>query len=86
MVTVTFDVTTRGRARVQESRVDPQEFTDMASVVEREVRRRIYRPAIADGDTTESDPQVFTHQFQFSRSEWEEMREQAAEQTAANGS
>ncbi len=86
VVTVTFDVTTRGRARVQESRVDPQEFTDMASVVEREVRRRIYRPAIADGDTTESDPQVFTHQFQFSRSEWEEMREQAAEQTAANGS
>jgi hypothetical protein len=56
----------------------------MERVVEREVRRRIYRPAIIEGDTMESEPQVFTHEFQYSRSEWEEMREQAAEQTAAN--
>ena len=86
VVTVTFDVTTRGRARVYESQVDPPEFTDMENVVEREIRRRVYRPMIVDGDTRESDQQVFTHEFQFSRSEWEEMREQAqeAEQTAAN--
>jgi tetratricopeptide (TPR) repeat protein len=84
VVTVTFDVTTRGRARIEETRVDPPEFTDMARVVEREVRRRIYRPAIVDGDTRESGPQVFTHEFQYSRSEWEEMREQETEQTAAN--
>jgi len=84
VVTVNFDVTTRGRPRVLESRVEPPQFTDMERVVEREIRRRIYRPAIVDGDITESEPQVFTHEFQYSRSEWEEMREQEAEQTAAN--
>jgi tetratricopeptide (TPR) repeat protein len=84
VVTVSFDVTTRGRARVRESQVEPPEFADMAHLVEREVRRRIYRPAIVEGDITESEPQVFTHEFKYSRSEWEAMREQASAQTAAN--
>jgi hypothetical protein len=55
-------------------------------MVEREVRRRVYRPAIIDGHTMVSEPQVFTHEFRYSRSELEAMREPASdtEQTAAS--
>ena len=73
-VTVIYDVTRRGRSRILEIKTDPEEFTDIANMVEREVRRRVYRPAIVDGATRESDPQVFTHEFSYSRSELEEMR------------
>ena len=55
-------------------------------MVEREVRRRIYRPKIVDGETRESEPQIFTHEFNYTRSEFEALRkpQSNAEQTAAN--
>lgn len=84
-VSVIFDVTSRGRARIEEIRIEPAEFTDIGNMVEREVRRRVYRPAIVDGDTANSSRQIFKHEFSYSRSELEELREAAtqAEQTAA---
>ena len=85
VVTVIFDVTRRGRPRILEIRTEPAEFSDIQNMVEREVRRRVYRPAIVDGVTRESDPLVFTHEFSYSRSELERMRGSSsdAEQTAA---
>jgi hypothetical protein len=55
-------------------------------MVEREVRRRVYRPMIVDGDTRVSEPQIFTHEFDYTRSELEALRtpQSDAEQTAAN--
>jgi tetratricopeptide (TPR) repeat protein len=84
-VTVIYDVTSRGRARIHEIRTEPAEFTDIENMVEREVRRRVYRPAIVDGDTAVSSRQVFRHEFSYSRSELEELRGPSAgtEQTVA---
>jgi len=85
VVTVIYDVSTRGRARIEEVRTDPAEFSDIEKMVEREVRRRVYRPVIVNGDAVESGPQAFTHEFRYSTSELEAMLKPAsdAEQTAA---
>ena len=85
VVTVIYDVTSRGRARIQEVKTEPAEFTDIENMVEREVKRRVYRPAIVDGDTAVSSRQIFKHQFNYSRSELDAMREPSSdtEQTAA---
>ena len=85
VVTIIYDVTQRGRARIKEAKTTPAEFTDIQNMVEREVRRRVYRPMIVDGNTRESEPQIFTHEFNYTRSELEAMREPQpqAEQTAA---
>ena len=86
VVTIIYDVTQRGRARIKEIKTQPAEFTDIQNMVEREVRRRIYRPKIVDGETRESEPQIFTHEFNYTRSEFEALRkpQSNAEQTAAN--
>jgi tetratricopeptide (TPR) repeat protein len=86
VVTIIYDVTQRGRARIKEAKTEPAEFTDIENMVEREIRRRVYRPKIVDGDTRDSEPQIFTHEFRYTRSELEAMREPQsnAEQTAAN--
>lgn len=86
VVTVIFDVTDRGRARIQKVETEPEEFSDIESMVRREVRRRVYRPMIVDGETGVSNPQVFTHEFRYSRSELDAMRGPSSEtnQTAAN--
>jgi tetratricopeptide (TPR) repeat protein len=74
VVTIVYDVTRRGRARIKEASVSPAEFTDMRRMVEREVKRRIYRPRIVEGGPRESDPLTFTHEFRYSRSELQELR------------
>ncbi len=85
VVTVTYDVTQRGRARIKEASVEPAEFTDFQRMVEREVKRRVYRPVVVDGVTQGSNLQTFTHEFRYSRSELEGLRaNNSAAQTAAN--
>ncbi len=80
-----YDVTSRGRARVTEVRTEPAEFTDIEKMVQREIQRRVYRPVVIDGDTWQSDPQIFTHEFTYTRAELEAMRtpQVEGEQTAA---
>jgi tetratricopeptide (TPR) repeat protein len=86
VVTIIYDVTQRGRARILDVKTEPAEFTDMGNVVEREIRRRVYRPLVIDGDAKESATQVFTHEFRYTRSELEAKRESSSstEQAAAN--
>jgi len=73
-VTVTFTVDRRGKARLQEIRTEPSEFSDMERTVERELVNRRYRPLIADGETVNSGTQTFTHEFRYTRTELEEIR------------
>ena len=79
-VRVTYVVTPRGRASVQDVTVEPAEFENMARAVGREIRRRKYRPMIAEGETVGSGTQVFEHEFRYLYSELEEMREEANKQ------
>jgi tetratricopeptide (TPR) repeat protein len=74
VVNVYYLVTERGRARVAETTSEPAEFTNMQTMVEREVRRRAYRPMISEGTTVESGPLVFRHEFMYSKSELEDIR------------
>ena len=85
LVTVIYKVSNRGRTHITEVRTEPQEFTDIQNMVEREVRRRIYRPVIVDGEAVDSESQIFTHEFTYTRAELDAMRapQGAGEQTAA---
>ena len=85
LVTVIYDVTDHGRPRIMEAKTEPQEFTDIQKMVEREVRRRVFRPVILNGEPTDSKPQIFAHEFTYTRAELEAMREPRAdgEQTTA---
>ena len=88
VITVNYTVSPRGRVHVIKTEAEPIEFTDMQRMVHREIRRRAFRPAIVDGVPVESGNQLFRHEFQYRRSEAEELREQlrTEEQTAANDS
>lgn len=78
-VTVTYSVTQKGRVRIEETVSEPAEFTDMQRMVEREVKRRIYRPRIVNGVTTGADSQTFRHEFRYRMSELEQMRRENRE-------
>jgi hypothetical protein len=74
LVTIIYIVSNRGRPHISEVRTEPQEFTDIQNMVERDVRRRVYRPVIVDGAAVESEPQIFTHEFAYTRAELDAMR------------
>jgi tetratricopeptide (TPR) repeat protein len=81
-VTVAFQVTQKGRVRIENTVSDPPEFTDMQRMAQREVKGRVYRPKIADGESVSSDTQTFRHEFRYRRSELEELREKNREKMA----
>lgn len=84
-VAVDFIVDRRGRARLLETRTEPEEFSDMERMVEREVMRRRYRPTISDGQMVDSGAQTFLHEFRYKKAELDEIRTKKAgnAQTAA---
>ena len=84
-VAVDFIVDRRGRARLLETRTDPVEFSDMKRMVEREVKKRRYRPVISDGQAVDSATQTFVHEFRYKKAELDEIRAEKArnEQTTA---
>ena len=84
-VTVSYDVTNRGRViGVETVEVHPPEFDDMERDVIREMRGRLYRPRYeqtdADDDArpVKSEGQVLTHLFYYQQSDLDERREAAA--------
>jgi tetratricopeptide (TPR) repeat protein len=79
-VTVSFDVSTRGRAaNVKLVEAQPPEFERMISTVQREVRRRIYRPRIEDGRVVATPNNTLVHKFFYRQSDLDALR---AEQDA----
>lgn len=78
-VEVRYVVDQRGRPRIREIRTKPMEFTDMERMVERELKRRRYRPLVIDGAPTRSGMQTFVHEFRYRTSELEERRNENAE-------
>jgi hypothetical protein len=85
-VTVSYDVTNRGRViGVETVEVYPPEFVDMERDVHREMRARLYRPRYEQADSDEdakpvkSEGQVFTHRFYYQQADLDERREAALE-------
>jgi tetratricopeptide (TPR) repeat protein len=74
-ITLSYKVSSRGRAtglRVVEAR--PEEFTEMLMNVQREVRRRVFRPIFTDGEPVTSEEQLLTHRFYYSETDLEAIR------------
>jgi hypothetical protein len=49
--------------------VSPPVFQDMKDVVIREMRDRIYRPRLVDGEPVDTENQIVTHQFFYLQGE-----------------
>lgn len=80
-VSMGFDVTTGGRADdIRLIDAQPAEFESMIDAVERELRRRIYRPRIEDGEVVATPDQVLNHRFYYRQSDLAAARAGASEQ------
>ena len=77
-IQVDYTVSARGRVKNIRTEANPIEFTDMQRMVHREVRQRLFRPALVEGVPAESDNQVYTHEFFYEASELEEIRNKKA--------
>jgi len=78
-VRVTYNISDRGRVvdlKLEEAM--PPEFTAMQNSVQREVRRRIFRPTFADGEPVVSPGHEFVHIFIYRKSDLEAARAAAA--------
>jgi hypothetical protein len=80
-IIVTYDVSSRGRVRELQTEAIPAEFTDMQRMVHREIRRRIYRPRIADGDAVDAKGLVFEHPFSYDQAELDALKADAEADT-----
>lgn len=84
-VQVNYTVSTRGRVRNIRTEVKPSEFSGMLRAVHREVRRRLFRPAMVDGVPIESDNQIFRHDFLYSQAELDSLKRKKAEAANKDG-
>ena len=73
-IQVDFTVSERGRVKNIRTEADPIEFTDMQRMVHREIRRRVFRPALEEGAPVTSKNQVYRHEFFYADSELEELK------------
>jgi tetratricopeptide (TPR) repeat protein len=73
-IIVSYDVSSRGRVRELQTEAIPPEFTDMQRTVHREIRRRIFRPRIADGEAVESIGLIHEHAFSYVQSDLDALR------------
>src|SRR5210317_2074721 len=73
-IQVDYTVSARGRVKNIRTEADPIEFTDMQRMVHREIRRRVFRPALEEGTPVTSANQVYRHEFYYAASELEELQ------------
>ena len=73
-IIVSYNVTSRGRVREMQTEAIPPEFTDMQRMVHREIRGRVFRPRVAEGEAVDSDGLVFEHAFSYLQSDLDVLR------------
>jgi tetratricopeptide (TPR) repeat protein len=84
-VRVSYNVSDRGRVvNLKLEEAEPPEFKSMQNSVQREVRRRIFRPLFADGEAVASPGHEFVHVFAYRQSALEAARTAAAAAAAAS--
>ena len=78
-VVVSYVVSTRGQAtRVKLVEAEPSEFTDMQTLVEREIRRRLFRPRFDNAEAVDSKQQLFEHTFYYRQSDLDALQSEGA--------
>ena len=69
-VTINYEVSARGRATtLRLIQAEPPEFTSMLDYVQREVRRRIYRPRLENGEAVATPDLILAHKFFYRQSD-----------------
>jgi hypothetical protein len=81
-VVVDYNVTSRGTVKDLRTEVDPIEFTDIQRMVHREIRRRLFRPRLADGEAVDASGLVYEHNFSYIQADLDKLR--AAKAAAAS--
>jgi len=83
-VTMTYEVSTRGRAeKLTMVEAHPAEFTSMQNYVQREMRRRVYRPRFAEAEAVTTPDQKLYHKFFYRQSDLDAAIAAAAAAAAA---
>lgn len=79
-ITMSYAVSERGRpSGLQIIEATPPELTDFYREIQREMRRRVYRPYFIDGQPSTSPEQVFSHRFYYRQSDLDAIIRQTAE-------
>ena len=74
-ISMSYTVSTRGRAtNIRMIEAQPLEFEKMIGVVQREVRRRIYRPRVEEGDVVETPDLILVHKYFYRQSDLDAAR------------
>lgn len=74
-VSISYTVSTRGRAAdLKIIEAHPTEFERMINLVQREVRRRIYRPRLEGGEVTETPDLILVHKYFYRQSDLDAAR------------
>ena len=73
-IRVDYTVSERGRVRNIRTEAIPEEFTNIQRIVHRDVRRRVFRPRMLDGELQESETMVFEHSFYYRQAELDKLR------------
>ena len=76
-IRVDYTVSPRGRVRNLRTEAKPPEFTDMQRMVHREMRRRVFRPMMANAEPKITGNQVFEHSFYYRQSDLDKLRKNA---------
>ena len=79
-VTMKYDVSNRGRAaNLKIVEAHPREFVEMQVQVQRELRRRIFRPQFEDAQAVSTDDQIFVHRFFYRQADLDALQAPATE-------
>ena len=81
-VAVTYNISERGRiTNLKMIEASPAEFTNMQRYVQRELRRRVFRPILVEGEPVESAEQLLVHNFFYRKADLEALQAAASEAT-----
>jgi hypothetical protein len=75
-ITLSYDISERGRTEnLQIIEAKPPEFVDLHRKVQREMRRRIYRPRYTESGPIKTEQQVIVHKYFYKQAELDALRE-----------
>jgi len=79
-VSLLYNVSVRGRAsEVRLLEAEPPEFLDMQKIVQRELRRRLYRPRYFEANPVASPDQIIEHTFYYHQSDLDALRDESSD-------
>ena len=84
VIRVDYTISPRGRVRNLRTEAKPPEFTEMQRMVHREMRRRVFRPSMGEGQLQTSEGMVLEHSFYYRQSDLDALqspKQEAPEET-----